>query len=186
MNILESIINAQNGAAVKQVGSQVGLAPDQTNAALAALVPALAAGFQRNMQNQGGLDSLLSALNSGSHGQYIDNPAILGQQTAVDDGNGILGHLLGSKEVSREVANRASAQTGINPAILKQLLPLAATLMMGALSKQSGPASSFGAPLGGSGGGIASMLTPLLDQNRDGSIMDDVTSLIGRLVKPAQ
>jgi hypothetical protein len=32
------------------------------------------------------------------------------------------------------------------------------------------------ARLGGSGGGLASMLTPLLDQKRDGSIMDDVTS----------
>ncbi|HEX8031432.1 MAG TPA: DUF937 domain-containing protein [Vicinamibacterales bacterium] len=181
MNILESIIHAQDGAAVKQLGSQVGLAPDQTNAALAALVPALAAGFQRNMQNQGGLDSLLSALNSGSHGQYVDNPAILSQQTAVDDGNGILGHLLGSKEVSREVANRASAQTGINPAILKQLLPLAATLMMGAMAKRSASASAMPAGLGQSGGGLMDMLAPMLDQNRDGSIVDDV---LGRLMRP--
>jgi hypothetical protein len=36
---------------------------------------------------------------------------------------------------------------------------------------------------GSPGGGIAAMLTPLLDQNRDGSIMDDVTSLIGRFMK---
>jgi len=27
------------------------------------------------------------------------------------------------------------------------------------------------------------MLTPLLDQNRDGSIMDDVTPVIGRVMK---
>lgn len=41
----------------------------------------------------------------------------------------------------------------------------------------------MGAALGGSGGGIAAMLAPLLDQNRDGSIMDDVTSMIGRFMK---
>jgi hypothetical protein len=63
------------------------------------------------------------------------------------------------------------------------MLPLAAALMMGAFSKQSGNASPVAAGLGGSGGGIAAMLTPLLDQNRDGSIMDDVTSMIGRFVK---
>lgn len=182
MNILEAILNAQNGAAAQQAGSQVGLSPDQTNAALAALVPALAAGFQRNVQSEGGLDTLLSTLASGRHTQYVDNPAVLGDPTTVDDGNGILGHLLGSKEVSREVANRASAQTGINPAILKQLLPLAATLMMGAMAKRttSSPSTLPGG-LGHSTGGLMDMLTPMLDRNRDGSIVDDV---IGRLMKP--
>src|SRR5512134_1217505 len=90
MNILDAIVNAQDGAAVRQLGSQVGLAPDQTSAALSALVPALAAGFQRNIQSQDGLESLLSALSSGNHGQYIDHPASLGDQSAVTDGNGIL------------------------------------------------------------------------------------------------
>ena len=185
MNILDAIVNAQDGAAVRQLGSQVGLGPDQTTAALSALVPALAAGFQRNIQSQGGLENLMSKLSSGNHGQYIDNPASLDDQSAVAEGNGILGHLLGSKDVSREVASRAAAQTGLSADILKRMLPLAATLMMGAFSKQSGDPSTIAAGFGGSGGGIAAMLTPLLDQNRDGSIMDDVTSMIGRFIKPS-
>jgi hypothetical protein len=185
MNILDAIVNAQDGAALRQLSSQVGLAPDQTTAALSALVPALAAGVQRNLQSQGGLESLVSALSSGNHGQYIDNPTSLGDRSAVADGNGILGHLLGSKDVSREVASRAAAQTGLSDDVLKRMLPLVATLIMGALSKQSGHASSSVAGPGGSGGGIAAMLTPLLDRNRDGSIVDDVTSLIGRFVKPS-
>jgi hypothetical protein len=184
MNILDAIVNASDGAAARQAGAQAGLNPDQTNAALAALVPALAAGFQRNMQSQGGLESLLGALSSGNHGQYIDNPGSLADQAAVADGNGILGHLLGSKDVSREVASRAAAQTGISPELLKRLLPLAATLMMGAFAKQSRGASPSSAGLA-AGGGLASMLTPLLDQNRDGSIMDDVSSMIGRFMKPS-
>lgn len=185
MNILDAIVNAQDGAAVKQLGSQVGLAPDQTTAALSALMPALAAGLQRNIQTQGGLESLMSALSTGSHGRYIDNPTSLADQSAVIDGNGILGHLLGSKEGSREVASRAAADTGLSSDVLKRILPLAAALMMGAVSKQSGNAPSLAAGLGGSGGGIAAMLTPLLDRNRDGSIIDDATSMIGRFVKPS-
>lgn len=182
MNILEAILDAQNGAAATQAGAQVGLAPDETNAALAALIPALAAGFQRNVQSEGGLDTLLSTLSSGRHTQYVENPTVFTEPTTVDDGNSILGHLLGSKEVSREVANRASAQTGINPAILKQLLPLAATLMMGAMAKRttSSPSTMPGG-LGHSSGGLMEMLTPMLDQNHDGSIMDDV---VGRFLKP--
>lgn len=182
MNILDAIVNAQGGAAVQQLGAQFGLGQDQTAAALSALVPALAAGVQRNIQAEGGLGNLTSALASGNHGQYLDNPATLGDPSAVTDGNGILGHLLGSKEASRDVASRAAAQTGLSADVLKRMLPLAATLMMGAFSKQSASAPGLGAGLG-SGGGIAAMLTPLLDQNRNGSIMDDVTSMFGRFMK---
>jgi hypothetical protein len=182
MNILDAIVNAQDGAAVQQVASQVGLAPDQATAALSALMPALAGGFQRNIQSPGGLDSLMAALSSGNHGQYIDNPASLAAPSAMTDGNGILGHLLGSKDASREVASRAAAQTGLSADILKRMLPLAATLMMGAFSKQSSNASSTTAALGDVGG-IGAMLTPFLDRNRDGSIVDDVTSVIGGFLK---
>jgi hypothetical protein len=83
MNILDAIVKAQDGAAVQQLGSQLGLAPDQTTAALSALMPALAGGFQRNIQSQGGLESLMVALSSGTHGQYIENPASLADQSAV-------------------------------------------------------------------------------------------------------
>lgn len=185
MNILDAIVSAQNGAAVQQLGSQVGLGPDQTMSALTALVPALAAGFQRNLQSQDGVQSLMSALSSGNHAQYIDDPASLSEPSAVSDGNGILGHLLGSKDVSREVAGHAAAQTGLSTDVVKRMLPLAAALMMGAFAKQSGNASAPGSGLGSTGGSIAAMLSPLLNQNRHGSIMDDVASLIGRFTKPS-
>ena len=112
------------------------------------------------------MESLTAALTSGNHGQYIDNPASLADPSAVTDGNGILGHLLGSKEASREVASRAAAQTGLSADVLKRMLPLVATLMMGAFSKRSRDASSTTAALGGSGG-IGAMLAPFLDRNRD-------------------
>jgi hypothetical protein len=182
MNILDTILNAQNGAAIQQLGSQVGLAPDQTTQALAALVPSLAAGLQRNLQGQGGLETVMSALSSGQHRHYVDNPTSLADEAAVTTGNGILEHLLGSKDTSRAVASQAAAQTGLSTDVLKRMLPLVATLMMGALSKHTGDPSAAGAGLGRAGG-IAAMLTPLLDQNRDGSIMDDVTSMIGRFGK---
>src|SRR6185295_3193140 len=112
-----------------------------------------------------GLGSLMAALSSGNHGQFIDEPANLSQPSAVATGNGILGHVLGNRDVSRAVASRAAAQTGISPDVLKQMLPLVATLMMGAFSRQSRGGSPMGAGLAGAGGGIASMLTPLLDKN---------------------
>jgi hypothetical protein len=183
MNILEAIMSAQGGAAVKQIGSQFNLGEEQTASALSALVPALAAGFQRNMETQDGLGSLMSALTAGNHQQYIDNPATLARQATVSDGNGILGLVLGSKDVSRAVASQAAAQTGLSSDLMKQMLPIAAAIMMGAFAQKSGGASMF-APGGStpSGAGLTDMLSPLLDSNRNGSITDDVTGMLGRFL----
>lgn len=173
MNILETILNAQNGGAVRQVGQQVGLGEADTISALSALVPALSGGFQNNMQSSGGLESLAAALSGGQHQRYLEDPSSLSGAAA--DGNGILGHILGSKDVSRQVAARASSQTGIDPGILKQMLPLVAAMMMGGMSRQTtqaGPAPDQSS--------LMSMLTPMLDSNRDGSIVDDVIGMIGR------
>ena len=176
MDILNEIMGAEGGAAVQQLGSQFGLGQQQTASALSALVPALAAGLQRNVQNEGGLGSLVAALSTGTHQQYINNPQSLSDPAAVNDGNGILGHVLGSKDASREVAARAAAQTGISEDVMKRMLPLAATMLMGALARRSGNATTAGLR----GGGLASMLGPLLDGNRDGSIAGDVAGIVGR------
>ena len=178
MNILDTILQSQDGNAVRQLGDQFGLQPDQTQAALAALVPALAAGFQRNMTSQGGLDSLTSALASGSHQRYLDDAASLTESASFQDGNGILAHVFGSKDVSRQVAQQASTRTGIDPATLKRMLPLVAALAMGGLSRQSSASAGAGTP----GGDLMSMLTPVLDQNRDGSVMDDLLGLASRFM----
>ena len=185
MNLLESILNAKDGAAVSQLASQFGLNEDQAASAVQNLIPALAGGLQRNI-SQGGLNDLLGALTKGGHQRYLDDPSMLSSQAVQEDGNGILGHLLGSKDVSRQVAAQASTRTGISESVLKQMLPVVASLAMGALSRQtSSPASSpglSGVSAGASGGaGILGMLTPLLDRNRDGSVVDDLLGSASRL-----
>jgi hypothetical protein len=180
MNILDAILNTKNGAAVQQAGASVGLGQDQTAAALAALVPALAAGLKRNTGSPDGLAGLVGALSSGHHQRYLDNPMILGQPAAVTDGNGILGHVLGSKDASRQIASQAAAQTGISADVLKRLLPLAATMVMGALARQR---ASTPAPGTAASGGLGDMLGSMLDRDRDGSVVDDVASMIGKFLK---
>ena len=126
MNLLELILNAKGGGAVSQLASQFGLNEDQAASAVQTLMPALAGGLQRNI-SQGGLDGLLGALTKGQHQRYLDDPSTLSSPDARDDGNGILGHILGSKDVSRQVAAQASTRTGISESVLKQMLPVVAT-----------------------------------------------------------
>ena len=179
MNILEAVLNAQGGAAAREAGRSVGLSQEQTSAAMAALVPALAAGLQRNATQQGGLDALLGALSGGGHARYVDQPSMLGRQETVTDGNAILGHILGSRDVSRAVATQASAQTGIGEDVLKKLLPIVATLVMGSLAKQQFTQQPNRATASGD---LFGMLTPMLDQNRDGSMVDDILRNVGKFM----
>jgi hypothetical protein len=189
MNLLESILKAKDGQAVSQLANQFGLNEDQAASAVQNLIPALAGGLQRNI-SQGGLNDLLGALSKGQHQRYLDDPSMLSSQAAQEDGNGILGHILGSKDVSRQLAAQASTRTGISESVLKQMLPIVASLAMGAMSRHtsSTPQSSTGlsghsAGASAGGAGILGMLTPLLDRNRDGSVVDDLLGSASRLFR---
>lgn len=201
MNILETMLAAQNGGAVQQLGRQFGLSDDQVGSALSALVPALAGGFAKNAAASGGLDGLLGALAGGRHASYLDDLTSLAQPSTAADGNGILGHVLGSKDVSRQVAVQAAASSGVGADILKKMLPVVAAMMMGAMAKRAGghAAAPAGLPggLGGGlslpgglganvsgapGGGLLDMLAPMLDRDRDGSVVDDVAGMLGKML----
>ena len=181
MNILNAILGAQDGQAVGALSQQFGLSQDQTVSALGALLPALAGGLQRNVSSQGGLEQLTSALTGGQHGRYLDETSMLGSPDTTNDGNAILGHILGTRDVSRAVATNAASATGISPDILKRMLPVVAALAMGALAKQSQfqPGQAGRAQMTDSIGSLAGFL----DVNRDGSVADDVLGFVGKMFK---
>ncbi|MCH9752404.1 MAG: DUF937 domain-containing protein [Alphaproteobacteria bacterium] len=151
--LLDLLAGPQAQPAKQQLGQQFGLSDDMTQKAMSALIPALAAGLKSNASKQGGVESLLEALNNGSHKRYLDDPGLLGRPETRDEGNGILGHLLGSKEVSRAVASRASEKTGIGDDLLKQMLPVVATMVMGSLAKKSEEPDTLSQLAGILGGG---------------------------------
>jgi hypothetical protein len=131
-----------------------------------------------------GLGGLLGQLGGGG---LLDQ--ILGRQDAdPQPGNDVLGEIFGSKDVSRTVAQDAATRTGLDPALLKKMLPLLAMLVTGWMSRQgsAAPAASdaglgglLGGLLGGgraqagAGGGLGG-LGALLDANGDGNALDDI------------
>jgi hypothetical protein len=182
MNLMEAILNSGGNNAIPQLARQFGLNENQTQSALAALLPALGGAMNRNAaQGGGGLENILGALGGG---QVMDNPEALLSGETRNTGNDILGQLFGSKDVSRAVASRAAEQTGIGSDILKQLLPVAATMLMSSLAKQgmSGNALSAGAAPQQSmmGGGLLGSLASMLDQDKDGNPFDDILGMLGR------
>ncbi len=184
MNLLKTILEAQNGGAVRELSRQFNLDDAQAGAAVGKLLPALTAGLKRNMATPQGLDGLLGALKNGGHERYLEDPSALTRDEAINDGNGILGHIFGSKDVSRQVASRAAEQTGIDVSVLKKMLPMVAAMTMGSMKKQTAEAGVLGAaggasmpqaaPAAGGAAGAAGMLSKMLDADGDGSITDDL------------
>ena len=174
MNLLDMIMGAQGGKAANNMGSQFGLSPKQSQNAIAALLPAISSAFKQNTRSPQGLQGLLGALQGGRHEQYMDQADIFGRPEARNEGNAILGHLFGSKDVSRAVAGHASKQSGIGADILKKMLPLVATMAMGSLGKQTRQPSMAqqlaGLALGGGRqqqqGGLGSLLGALTGGNK--------------------
>lgn len=177
--LLETILKSQNGGAVKQLAQNFGLSNDDTMRALSQLVPALSRGVKTNISSQNGLESLMNALSRGKHEQYLEQPDYIARPETVQDGNSILGHILGSKDVSRQVAHQASANTGIGYDILKKMLPVVASMAMGGLFKQSKSNDLLGGAEAAGAGGI---LGSMLDRDNDGSVVDDLFGMARKLL----
>lgn len=121
-------------------------------------------------------------MSSGGHDQYLNNPEILGKSITAADGNAILGHFFGNKDVSRNVAANAAAKTGLSSALIKKMLPVVATIAMGALTKRAGSEGILGqATASNNSGDAVGILKSLLDSDNVSSILDDVLSLATRL-----
>lgn len=196
MDILGSLLQGalgggqQGGAPQIDVGglaSQFGLTPEQANSAVGALLPAVLGGIKK-AEGTGGLGDLASIAGN-----------IAAPHQDVDSGNSILGQIFGSKDVSRQVATHASAQTGISDTILKAMLPIVASLVAQQVAKRMGGGAMggiagavLGSMLGGgaaqaapaaSGGGMGGMLgglADMLDANNDGNPLDDILGALNK------
>lgn len=128
---------AQNGAGMEALARQFGLSQKQVQDAVEALLPAFSQGLKRSTADPYGIGALMSAMASGQHAKYFENPAAAFSPQGMAEGNDALAQLFGSKDLSRAVASQAAQATGIGQEILKQMLPVIASMIMGGLFKQS-------------------------------------------------
>jgi hypothetical protein len=180
MGLADMLLGAHGGGATDLLAQRFGISPEQAASAVGALAPALASGIQQNAASEGGLQSLLGALLGGQHQQYVENAEAVNRPDTVADGNAILGHVLGSKDVSRQVAAQASQQTGLGADLLKQMLPVVAAMTMGVLSKQT--AGRSGREPSGAGGMLGT-LGSLLGGGQASSSGSALIGILGRLMQ---
>jgi hypothetical protein len=190
---------AQMGG-LQSIARELGVSEAQAASGADALLPAILGGFKKQAQSQpSGLEGLGGLLGQLGGGGLLDN-VLSPQPTDVGQGNDVLGQIFGSKDVSRTVAQDAASRTGLDPSLLKQMLPMLAMMVAGFMAKrqsgESAPPASGGGGLGdllggllgggrgagagaASGGGLASML----DLNGDGNALDDVLRMAGKAMR---
>ena len=175
LNITDLLFDKSNSNAISDFANNFGVNDSQAKDAISSLANSLSRGLGQNTQDIKGLDSLMDALKKGNHSRYLDEPSVLGRKETTRDGNDILGHIFGNKDVSRHVTKRASKETGLGGSLLKKMLPVVATMVMAALGKKM---------LGGGGSKMApsrqestGFLTKIFDADKDGSMIDDVLGM---------
>lgn len=191
----------QQAGGLQSIAREFGLSEQQVTAGAEALLPALLGGFKRQAVAQPtGLEGLLGMLGGLGGGGLLDD-VLSPEPTNVARGNDVLGQVFGSRDVSRTVAQNAAATSGLDPALLKKLLPVFAMLVAGYLAKQgrsggpqrpapggslgfpgSDPGAGRAAPPVGAGGGLGG-LASMLDLDRDGNPLDDLIGLAGRFLR---
>lgn len=199
-------ILAQMGG-MQSLARELGVTEQQAAAGADALMPAILGGLKKQAQaSPAGFDGLGGLLGALGGGGLLDQ-VLAPQRTDVGRGNDVLGRLFGSKDVSRAVAQDAASRSGLDPAVLKQMLPLVAMLVAGYVARQQpggqpkAPPPAGGGALGGllggligaAGGGKAAAgpggaggmggLLALLDANRDGNPLDDILQMVGKAMR---
>lgn len=186
------ILNQLGG--LQSVAKELGVDESQVSAGAAALMPALLGGFKKQAQaHPDGLDGLTGMLGHLGGGGLLDD-VLSPQPTNVNRGNDVLGQIFGSADVSRAVAHNAAGSSGLDPALLKKMLPMLAMMVAGVMAKQgagqtqAAPSGGLGGLLGGllgggSGGGNAQGLARMLDMNGDGNPLDDVMGLASKFLR---
>jgi hypothetical protein len=192
MSLLDMLQQRLGGNAVQQISQQLGTDHGTTESAIAAALPMLVGALARNAQDPAQAGALSNALSRDHDGSVLDDVAGYLGRGDTRDGAGILGHVLGARQETVQTGLGQAA--GLDPSKAGMLLSMLAPLVMGALGKaQREKGLDTGGLAGMLGGeqqratdaapGVMGMLGSLLDRDHDGSVMDDIGGMLGRLGK---
>jgi hypothetical protein len=193
MNAITQIITQQLGrGAVSSIAQRLGVSEATANAAVQLAVPLIVAALARNAARPDGAQQLHEAISNDHDGSIFDNVMGYLSDPQSANGAGILSHVFGGQQASIE-SNLAQA-TGMDSSSAGGLLETLAPLVMGAVGQtqqQNGlDASALSAMLNNqqeeaqtNAPDVMSMLGSMLDQNKDGSAVDDLQRLAANFFK---
>jgi hypothetical protein len=158
VELYEIIRTAAGGEIVAELAKDAGVARDQAEQALRALLPELGRAIRRAGERATGAPSVHAAMQDERYARYLDDPAALREAAAAADGERVLAEVVDEAQRDKLIRNAAAAAQ-IDQAAVRRLLPLIATLAMAAIGQRlradspeipwfgTRPDDQFGAPL---------------------------------------
>lgn len=149
-------------------------------------MPVILGAMQRNASTPEGATSLNKTLEDKRHDGSILNQLsdLLGDGKSLDDGAGILKHVLGGNQ--QRVEQNISKTSGMDADSVAKIIKMAAPILMSVLGSQKRKDNVNQGDLGGLLGSVLgkdsthsrSLIETLLDADGDGSILDDVAGMV--------
>lgn len=192
---LEDLLGREQGnSAVEQISQNIGSNPALVNSAIQMALPVILGGLAKNAQSPQGAQQLDNALANDHQGGLLNNLTdfLTGgvpspqQATRETNGAGILEHILGGSQTN--ATQQISEKTGMSMGQVANLLITLAPIVMSFLGKQKQQnhldAGGISDLLTGqtqqmqsSGNPMMDMASRILDQDGDGSALDDLASM---------
>jgi hypothetical protein len=187
-SLVDAVQSQLTPAVVQQMSRQLGSNEGEVQKAIGMALPTLVAALARNSQSPQGAEALTRALERDHDGSVLRNVPEVVANYQSGSGAGILRHVLGGQQGQVETAVRQGA--GVDAGALLQML---APVVLGALgqmqqqqhldpSQVAGTLQRERTQLEGSRGDLMAVVGGLLDQNKDGSAIDDVISMASRFL----
>lgn len=165
-DFINDLLGNLGGGATDKIGSSLGIDPQIIQQAIPVIAPMILGGLKNQSTNFGGQDRVDHILNKyGDPGVLENVDGMIENKLGQSNVDPNLGGLLGNSGSS--VSNLLSEKFGIDGNTAMKIIPLVAPLILGYLSKSKNENQEGSA-------GFASFL----DQNGDGSILDDITGLL--------
>jgi hypothetical protein len=185
-DLMQILANAMGGGNLQSISRSIGADSGQTAQAISAAIPILVGALDRNTDHQDGADALAKALQRDHDGSILEDLGSFLAGGSFDDGNDILGHVLGAKRQSVETG--LSKASGLDRGSAAQLLSILAPIVLGAVGKlqqhqrldPSGLANALSKEHHRAVEAqphAMSALESLLDTNDDGQVIDDVVKI---------
>lgn len=142
-------------------------------------LPILFGGLEHNAQNPAGAQAITQALAEDHDGSIFGQLQSLMSNPQQFSGDKILSHIFGDK--SQAVTHQLARQSNITEGSAQSLLQMLAPIVMGFLGQQQTngnfTASNFAQYINNNAGGstnLASLAMNFIDQDKDGSVVDDL------------
>jgi len=186
MSLMDQLMQAAAGQVTKQASQQTGLSEGMAEKLLPMAMAALMGGLKKNAATPAGAEALSNALDK-HDGSLLSNPSKFGDNNLMDEGQKILGHILGNKQGITEQA-LAKAGGGISESQVNKVLAMAAPAILASLGKAkqeqgldvsalAGLVTNEGTRAQENAGGQLNGLFQLLDADGDGDIKEEALGM---------